>query len=418
MLFRSVNEFHELRREFSDKLCAFAEFIRTRGLDILSNFHAKRLSSFMRVTRHELLQKTDAMNTLTTKFISYLNDEQPELHTEETDIEKARWPMPNSALSSKIRDYILASRSYAYTTEIHATAGRFIDAIPHPEMITFRPYHAFMFKWASVFKDECSSRRIETSSVSIDYMDSDRPTMLADPSQIEQAVYNLLTNAIKYSYRYSYVDYDFKLDKSQRNYVFRITNYGPLIPKDDEEKIFEYGYRTESSQREADREKSGDGLGLFISRRIATLHKYNRRLSNGIIESVHGTLKLIENELICDYNVPMLALLNSIPSAWKKDGLLYNFRQPQWQDDSNEEKAVEQLASLGSIDKIVHEDILRVRRAQRENAIESSFKEIVPDMWSDAWMSSYWDELSKPTARITFELSIPWGKVESVYGKE
>ena len=111
----------------------------------------------------------------------------------------------------------------------------------------------------------------------------------------------------------------------------------------------------------------------------------------------------------------MLALLDIIPEAWKKDGRLYKYHQPHWKDEKNELLAKSQLNALSSLDKIVHRDIINALRNQRAGVKESSMKKMVSEMWGDAWMSIYWNELSKPTARITFELSIPYGKEKQLY---
>jgi len=225
-----------------------------------------------------------------------------------------------------------------------------------------------------------------------------RPAMYADQGQMEQAIYNLLSNAFKYSHPYTRVKFDMRLDTNRENYIFEITNYGKMIPDTIGEMIFEYGYRVSSSDSN-NGEGFGEGIGLWLSKRIAEAHG--------------GKLELVENEPICDYNVPMLVLLEGIPSEWKEDGKYFHLRQPQWREDEADTKAYKTLEQVLECDEKLLENavcskINKFHLRYLAKAGRESLEEVVPDAFRDAWMSSvYWDELSKPTAKITFRLSIP-----------
>jgi len=57
-------------------------------------------------------------------------------------------------------------------------------------------------------------------------------------------------------------------DREHNHVIFRVTNYGRLIPQKDIGKIFEQFYRVDAS-----RTSTGTGLGLAIAKNIIEMHK-------------------------------------------------------------------------------------------------------------------------------------------------
>lgn len=88
----------------------------------------------------------------------------------------------------------------------------------------------------------------------------------ADIQLLQLMIWNLLSNALKFSEEI--IEVQLYSDK-QRVYL-EIMNDGELIQPEEREKIFELFYR-----RKSDEEKGikGTGLGLYIVRQIANLHK-------------------------------------------------------------------------------------------------------------------------------------------------
>lgn len=82
---------------------------------------------------------------------------------------------------------------------------------------------------------------------------------------LEQALRNLVENAIKYSARFSIITIDVVAQTSDDGPRLRVTDHGRGVPQEDRELIFERYHR-------ADRRGSGTGLGLFIVRRVAEAH--------------------------------------------------------------------------------------------------------------------------------------------------
>ena len=94
--------------------------------------------------------------------------------------------------------------------------------------------------------------------------------VVADRSRIQQVIYNLLDNAIKFSGNDSTVDIATHLH-GDRVFV-SITDHGIGIEKENLNKIWERFYKTDSSRG---RDKKGTGLGLSIVREIIQAHKEN-----------------------------------------------------------------------------------------------------------------------------------------------
>ncbi|MBE3577205.1 MAG: sensor histidine kinase KdpD [Limnochordales bacterium] len=96
----------------------------------------------------------------------------------------------------------------------------------------------------------------------------DLPPVLIDPGLIEQVLVNLLDNAVKYSPSGSAIEVSAAVDQQHPTHV-RVTvgDYGPGIPPEDLERIFERFYRLKRPGQAV-----GTGLGLSICRGIVEAH--------------------------------------------------------------------------------------------------------------------------------------------------
>ena len=90
--------------------------------------------------------------------------------------------------------------------------------------------------------------------------------MKCDRKLLEQAITNLIFNAIKYS---KSKDVDISLSLSKNNAKITVKDYGIGIAKEHAERIFERFYRVDKNRS---RELGGTGLGLAIVKHIALLH--------------------------------------------------------------------------------------------------------------------------------------------------
>lgn len=88
-----------------------------------------------------------------------------------------------------------------------------------------------------------------------------------DPGAIQQALVNLLDNAIKFSPAGSRVDIRLKVTDS--NWEIQITDQGPGIPAAEHERVFQKFHRLGSELR---RETQGTGIGLSLVKAVAEAH--------------------------------------------------------------------------------------------------------------------------------------------------
>ena len=92
----------------------------------------------------------------------------------------------------------------------------------------------------------------------------------ADKSKIQQVIYNLIDNAIKFSRENSYIFITVK-EKGEKIYT-SIKDTGVGISKENLGKIWDRFYKSDSSRG---RDKKGSGLGLSITKEIIETHGEN-----------------------------------------------------------------------------------------------------------------------------------------------
>jgi two-component system phosphate regulon sensor histidine kinase PhoR len=109
--------------------------------------------------------------------------------------------------------------------------------------------------------------KADQRKISIEPVISGSRTVTANPSLLEQALVNLLDNAIKYSDAGARVAIDIRNGNGMLRVSVRDT--GPGIRKQDLPRIFERFYRTDKARS---RELGGTGLGLAIVKHIAIAH--------------------------------------------------------------------------------------------------------------------------------------------------
>ena len=88
------------------------------------------------------------------------------------------------------------------------------------------------------------------------------PTVIADPTYVEQVVRNLLSNAAKYGGPGSVVETS--LEASDDEVLVRIRDNGPGFPAEEADRLFDLYYRSPSTASSA----SGAGIGLFVCARL------------------------------------------------------------------------------------------------------------------------------------------------------
>ncbi|WP_193212454.1 sensor histidine kinase [Luteolibacter marinus] len=90
-----------------------------------------------------------------------------------------------------------------------------------------------------------------------------------DAGAIQQALVNLIDNAIKFSPDGSTVTITLSEDEEHRTWVIAVSDEGSGVPKEEEARIFERFYRPGDELR---RETQGAGIGLSLVKSIAEAH--------------------------------------------------------------------------------------------------------------------------------------------------
>jgi len=99
---------------------------------------------------------------------------------------------------------------------------------------------------------------------------------VADRALLHTALFNLITNAIKYNEPDGRLS--LKLEAENGQISFNIGNTGPGIPSDEQTRIFDRFYRVSHA---GGRRVDGIGLGLSLAREIARAHGGELSLKEG-----------------------------------------------------------------------------------------------------------------------------------------
>lgn len=116
---------------------------------------------------------------------------------------------------------------------------------------------------AASFEGTCKQKMIAIELV----LTGDQLLVHADMAKIQQVLYNLLDNAIKFSHRESFI----RIETTEKhNKVFvSVKDNGIGIPKDSLKQIWDRFYKTDLSRG---KDKKGTGLGLSIAKEIVLSH--------------------------------------------------------------------------------------------------------------------------------------------------
>lgn len=119
---------------------------------------------------------------------------------------------------------------------------------------------------AASFEGTCRAKTIAIELV----LTGDEMYVVADVDKIQQVLYNLLDNAIKFSHQDSVI----KIETTEKhNKVFvSVKDSGIGIPKDDLKLIWDRFYKSDLSRG---KDKKGTGLGLSITKEIIRSHGEN-----------------------------------------------------------------------------------------------------------------------------------------------
>ncbi len=119
---------------------------------------------------------------------------------------------------------------------------------------------------AASFEGTCLKKTIAIELI----LTGDEMFVHADMEKIQQVLYNLIDNAIKFSHHDSVIKIETSLKKNKLFVSVKDTGIG--IPKDDLKQIWDRFYKSDLSRG---RDKKGTGLGLSIVKEIINCHGEN-----------------------------------------------------------------------------------------------------------------------------------------------
>lgn len=119
---------------------------------------------------------------------------------------------------------------------------------------------------AAVFEVNCRQKKIQIELL----LSGQNLYVSADKGKIQQVLYNLLDNAIKFSNRNSTITIE-TTEKHGKAYI-SVKDFGVGIPKEKQNKIWDRFYKIDTSRG---KDRKGTGLGLAIVKEIVNAHGQN-----------------------------------------------------------------------------------------------------------------------------------------------
>ena len=114
-----------------------------------------------------------------------------------------------------------------------------------------------------------------------------------DKDKIEHVIYNLLSNAFKFTPKEGVVSLEVVVNSKEEALTISVTDSGPGIPKDELEDIFKLFYQSNLVKHE-----KGIGVGLALSKELISLHKGSIDVSSSPEKGTCFSVKLSTNDSV------------------------------------------------------------------------------------------------------------------------
>jgi GAF domain-containing protein len=169
---------------------------------------------------------------------------------------------------------------------------------PIPEKELTVVYRDIVIKTINQLKPLVTEQFFDMSKIEYNSADSHKIRIYVDGAKLNQVVYNLLTNSIKYAEKDpNKFAIRIKLEENRDYFIIIFKDWGIGITKGLEEKIFELGFRTPEAHR---KNVTGSGLGLTIARRI--------------MRGIKGDLVLANNYKPTEFHMLIPKSLKEVPN--------------------------------------------------------------------------------------------------------
>ncbi len=153
--------------------------------------------------------------------------------------------------------------------------------------ITSFDINAVIKKTVATFEGICLKKKL---LINLEFSDKELYAD-ADVDKIQQVLYNLVDNAIKFSHSNKSIKIS-TYEKNDKVFV-SVKDFGIGIPKESISKVWDRFYKTDSSRG---KDKKGTGLGLSIAKEIITAHKENINVISTEGVGTEFTFSLVKSE--------------------------------------------------------------------------------------------------------------------------
>jgi two-component system phosphate regulon sensor histidine kinase PhoR len=101
-------------------------------------------------------------------------------------------------------------------------------------------------------------------------IDTDAATVVGDPAKLQDALRNLIENAVRYAPEGSRIT--LAADRRGKEIALSVADEGPGIPESELSRVFERFYRVDKARSRSGSDSAGTGLGLAIVKHLVELH--------------------------------------------------------------------------------------------------------------------------------------------------
>jgi hypothetical protein len=328
---------------FNQAFISFYTFISSIYASVLTDLANSLLEKTFRVWGHETGQITTGIDAIRKQ---YLNAKWKHLSIEKVE-------NINRDVEGLLRQLNFLSES---VKTLFSEVSK-IDKKP------FYDFEDLFYKWKSTFGLETNRKQLKVN-IEIGYKyksEAVKPPIYGDVLVLEQILYNLINNAIKYCYRGTNIRIDFRRTGVdwQSPYILSVTDFGG-IEIEDREKIFELFERGENVKG-----IEGFGIGLYVAKKMAIAHG--------------GKISVICNK-ISNYNIPLMESFLTRSASKKGEGQDKNLID-------NVQRDYENLKQSGDFNRIIATNQNKPCYIPTRKTVEMF--------------------ISKATYNVTFEVEIP-----------
>lgn len=361
----------------------YAIFIQSLASSRIARLRADVLADNRTIQEHEMGQINTAVQILGTRFDRYINTAQNTLRAQFKGSDFY------STLEHIFSEYVHRSKLYRQDMEgqfhLIYMMSKIYDEL-EVNARTFDVYSEFLNKWRFCFNAKCMEK-FNGMNVQTYISGNQIRRMYTDPQMLEYAIYNIVNNAIKYSYINTQVSVELLKSDDDKYHIFTVTDYGLYLDSDDDT-IYDKGVQkaggfellsVRKNEDSIEGKTEGKGLGLY----------WCKRLANALGCEISHDCKEVS-----EYYVPLLRpFLNKY-----RDSMQF---RTFW---NNELKKFAGKENVMSHEAIKREYNRLVNESKEYDQIVTNLDETFGNRIGEYVI---FDEINKSTNRVTFTIKVP-----------